>query len=228
MRTRSGSASNSPWVLALCSAIWLAGTDAGSSQRPDRTTVQAIPDHIWEAMQGKSWHAGRKCPARADLALLTVPFIGFDGQAKIGRLVVAMAEARRVASAMDRIFASRSFRIERMDLVDVFGGDDDASMAANNTSAFNCRFVGGTRTLSAHASGTAIDINPVQNPYVTRAGTFPPAGTAFDEVHERRDATTGLIRQGDVVTSAFASIGWRWGGDWTSKKDYQHFSRSGR
>lgn len=124
-----------------------------------------------------------------------------------------------------RLFDER-FPIESMRLVDEFGGDDDRSMSANNTSAFNCRPATGSTRWSEHAYGRAVDINPVQNPYVTRSGAvLPPAGDA----HTRRDpATPGLITDGSVVVSAFADIGWTWGGHWSSGKDYQHFSATGR
>lgn len=215
-------------VVLLTSFGGLAMVQAALSQpNVTQTTSKPIPDDVWQDMQGKSWHADLPCPAREKLVLLTVPFIGFDGQAKTGQLIVAKAHADSVAAAMDRAFESGTFRIERMDLVDKFGGDDDASMAANNTSAFNCRFVGGTTTLSAHALGIAIDINPIQNPFVKNSNTFPPAGKDFDEPHERRSSVTGIILEGDVITKAFEDQGWVWGGTWTSKKDYQHFSQNG-
>jgi poly-gamma-glutamate synthesis protein (capsule biosynthesis protein) len=209
-------------VLAL-----LAGADAAAAQEPPHTTAEPIPDAIWAAMQGKSWHADRKCPGRDELVLLTVPYLDFDGARQTGQLIVAKAEGDRMARAFDAILAGGAFRIARMELVDAFGGDDDASMAANNTSAFNCRYVGGTTKLSEHAFGTAIDINPVQNPYVTRAGTYPPQGEAYDEAHERKGDVTGIILEGDPVTQAFKDAGWSWGGNWKTKKDFQHFSLTG-
>ncbi|MES0056574.1 M15 family metallopeptidase [Mesorhizobium sp. M0078] len=215
------------FVGGLC--VCLAATQGAFSEtNADKTTSQPIPDTIWQKMQGKSWHADLPCPARTDLLLLTVPYTGFDGQKKTGHLIVAKAHAANIAAAMDRIFASGTFRIERMELVDKYGGDDDASMADNNTSAFNCRFVGGTNTLSAHALGIAIDINPVQNPFVTKSNTYPPAGKAFDEAHERISSVTGIILPGGEVTTSFGDVGWTWGGTWDSKKDYQHFSQSGK
>ena len=108
-------------------------------------------------------------------------------------------------------------------------------MAANNTSAFNCRLVTKGTTLSVHGEGQAIDINPVQNPYVTKTTTLPPAGKSFDEDSERKaSSVVGIIRNGDDVHKAFVGlkkdggIEWRWGGDWTDKKDYQHFSKNGK
>jgi poly-gamma-glutamate synthesis protein (capsule biosynthesis protein) len=178
-------------------------------------------------MQGSSWHANLNCPPRRRLVLLTVPYLDFNGQTQLGNLVVAQRVADELAAIFVDIFRSGAFRIQRMQLIDAFGGNDDASMAANNTSAFNCRLKTGGTTLSAHSFGTAIDINPVQNPYVTRTTTLPEAGKAFDTPAERMAGVTGIILKGDVVTKAFARRGWGWGGNWTRPKDYQHFSKDG-
>jgi poly-gamma-glutamate synthesis protein (capsule biosynthesis protein) len=119
------------------------------------------------------------------------------------------------------------FPIASMQLVDKFDGADDRSMAANNTSAFNCRRKTGGQSLSEHAYGKAIDINPVQNPYVASSGTQPPAGRDYDTARKRAAERPGMIRDNDAVIRAFARIGWKWGGSWGSPKDYQHFSQSG-
>ena len=139
-----------------------------------------------------------------------------------GELVVRAGHAEGIRSVFEKLFQV-GFPIEQMRLVDEFGGDDDRSMAANNTSAFNCRRVAGSSSWSQHAYGTAIDINPVQNPYLHRGVVTPPAGTGFTD---RSTATQGLITAGGPVVAAFSAIGWRWGGAWSSP-DYQHFSASG-
>jgi len=100
-------------------------------------------------------------------------------------------------------------------------------MAANNTSAFNCRTVAGTDRWSQHSFGAAIDLNPIQNPYVTEAGISPSAGKAYARSSARRPTVKGLITSDSAVTRAFRAAGWEWGGDWTSPKDYQHFSAAG-
>ena len=111
-----------------------------------------------------------------------------------------------------------------MQLVDDFGGDDAASMAANNTSAFNCRRVAGSSSWSQHSYGRAIDINPVQNPYVSGSTVSPPAGGAYlDRGHIR----PGMIVADDAAVRSFAAVGWSWGGAWARTKDYQHFSLTG-
>lgn len=171
-----------------------------------------------------SWRPGCPVPL-ADLRLLSVTHIGFDGQPRAGELVVHAAVANDIVGVFRALFDAR-FPIEQMRLVDDFGGDDDQSMAANNTSAFNCRRATGSGRWSEHAYGKAIDINPVQNPYVTRSGSvLPPAGSAF--VH-RDPAVPGVIISDGPVAGAFDAIGWGWGGRWSGGKDYQHFSASGR
>lgn len=143
----------------------------------------------------------------------------------MGFLIVARSVSSDVARAFQEIFDSGQFRIAKMRLIDDYNGNDDASMDDNNTSGFNCRTVVGTRRLSKHALGLAIDINPVQNPYLDARETAPRAGQLYDEPYERRAGIRGLIMKGDVVTNAFARIGWSWGGNFRNIKDYQHFAR---
>jgi len=171
-----------------------------------------------------SWRPGCPVPLSA-LRLVRVTHWGFDTQLRQGELVVHADQAAAVVSAFKSLFDAR-FPIEQVRLIDDFDGDDDRSMAANNSSAFNCRRATGSDRWSEHAYGRAVDINPVQNPFVTRSGAvMPPAGAA----HTKRDsATPGLIRANSRAVAAFAAIGWRWGGAWSSSRDYQHFSASGR
>ncbi|HEY8125966.1 MAG TPA: M15 family metallopeptidase [Methylocystis sp.] len=157
---------------------------------------------------------------------MRVPYLDFDGNAQTGSLIVAKSVAKAVAAAFQDIFDSGKFRIYRMSLIDEFGGDDARSMAANNTSAFNCRTTD-RGAMSRHAYGKAVDINPVQNPYREGGLTEPEAGRAYDELSKRRRDIVGIIVDGDVVTRAFARQGWRWGGHWKRSVDYQHFSNDG-
>lgn len=155
---------------------------------------------------------------------MTLTHWGFDGRSREGELVVHAAEVNEIVTVFEALYAAR-FPIEQIRLVDEFGADDDRSMAANNTSAFNCRQAYGSQRWSEHAYGRAIDINPVQNPYVTRSGNvLPPAGAAYTD---RSSGAKGLIPAHGPVTDAFAAIGWVWGGTWSSGKDYQHFSSTG-
>ena len=186
-------------------------------------TVAEIPDQLIREMTGTSYEPECPTPLHA-LRLVTLRHWGFDDRVHTGALIVAADVADDVVRVFRAIFAAR-FRIERMVPVSSYGGDDDASMAANNTSAFNCRKKTGGRSWSRHSYGRAIDINPVQNPFVSKGTVAPPAGSAY---LERRPGVPGLIVAGDPVVRGFGSIGWTWGGRWRSLKDYQHFSRSGR
>ena len=174
-------------------------------------------------MSGVSWHPG--CPVGfAELRLLTVSHWGFDDRVHRGRLVVHRDYATGMVGAMRKLFRLR-YPIRQMRLVDAYGADDHRSMDADNTSAFNCRIVAGSPGVwSEHAYGRAIDLNPIENPYVTESGyVSPPAGAAFAD---RRHAK-GVIHGGGPVVDAFAAIGWEWGGNWSWPKDYQHFSATG-
>lgn len=169
-----------------------------------------------------SWRKGCPVPL-ADLRYLTVTYRGFDGADHSGELVVAASVADDVVAIFRRLYGL-GYPIASMRLVDDFGGDDGASMAANNTSAFNCRRVTGGDGFSEHSYGTAIDVNPVQNPYQSGSTVLPAAGRAYVD---RPDAP-GVIHADDAVVRAFAAHGFRWGGAWSGTIDYQHFSVSGR
>jgi hypothetical protein len=177
-----------------------------------------------ERMTGVSWHRG--CPVGfADLRLLTVTHWGFDGGAHRGRLVVNRDAAGAMLAALRSLYRQR-YPIRQLRLVDAYGGDDHRSMAADNTSAFNCRFVAGSGGVwSEHAYGRALDLNPLENPYVTESGYVSPPGGAPYADRSRR--AKGLVHRGGPVVAAFAAVGWEWGGNWPWPKDYQHFSASG-
>jgi D-alanyl-D-alanine carboxypeptidase len=169
-----------------------------------------------------SWRLG--CPVGpAQLLRLDVSYWDFAGRRRVGSIVIRSAAARDLLSVFRKLYAAR-FPMRRLRPVEAYKGSDDVSMAADNTSGFNCRFVSGTRRWSQHAYGLALDLNPVENPYVHGGLVEPPAGRRYLDRSRRRP---GMVVSGDVVVRAFASIGWRWGGYWTSAKDYQHFSATG-
>jgi hypothetical protein len=170
-----------------------------------------------------SWRAG--CPVGpVELRLLRVDHWGLDGKAHRGELMVHRDQARRILVVLKKLFQAR-YPIQGLRLVDAYRASDDRSMAANNTSGFNCRRVSGTSRWSEHAFGRAIDLNPLRNPYVTRGGRVsPPAGRPYAD---RARRAAGMIHGGDAVVRAFAAAGWRWGGYWSGSRDYQHFSATG-
>ncbi len=187
------------------------------------STVTGITPDLADRVTSVSWHPGCPVPL-ADLRYVTVSHRTFDGGVATGELIVHAEVADGVVAVFHTLF-DEGYPIRSMRLVDDFAGDDDASMAADNTSAFNCRLIAGTRVWSEHSYGRAIDVNPVENPWVRGAAVAPPAGVGFVE----RKAAPGVILPDDVVVRAFAAAGWKWGGYWTAGTlDYQHFSPSGR
>ena len=176
------------------------------------------------AQLGASWRPG--CPVGPDeLRAVRVSFVGFDGRAHTGALVVNRDVTDEVKGVFRRLYAA-GFPIRRMQPVARFGGSDDRSMAADNTSAFNCRYAvaPGARRWSVHAYGEAIDINTVENPYLEGGRVLPPAGRAF---LKRAPYRAGMAVAGGVLVRAFASVGWFWGGRWAGSPDWQHFSKTG-
>ena len=171
-----------------------------------------------------SYRAG--CPvAPTRLRVVRVSYWGFDGRAHAGRLVVNERVTGDVVAVFRRLYAAR-FPIRRMVPVSAYRGSDDASMAADNTSAFNCRRAVGSATgrWSAHAYGAAIDVNPIENPYVLGGRVLPPAGRRY---LDRSRAGRGMAVAGGVLVRAFETVGWKWGGRWRRSPDYQHFSTTG-
>jgi poly-gamma-glutamate synthesis protein (capsule biosynthesis protein) len=182
-----------------------------------------ITPELAARMTPTSWRPGCPVPL-SSLRHLRLSHMGFQGQELLGELVVHEQDVVAVAIAF-KLMWDAGVPIERMQLVDDFGGDDAASMAANNTSAFNCRTVAGTATWSQHAYGRAIDLNPVQNPYVAGSAVDPPAGAAY---LDRAQVRAGMLVEGGAAVVAFDRIGWGWGGRWSGAKDYQHVSATGR
>jgi D-alanyl-D-alanine carboxypeptidase len=176
---------------------------------------------VQQRMRGRSWHDDPACPPFSALRSLQLTHHGFDAALLRGELVVNVEIADEVSAIFAEIFAAK-FPIERMQPVDAFDGSDDASMAANNTSCFNFRRIQGSDTLSHHALGMAIDINPVQNPWVRGARVDPPAARAFLDRELLRPGM--LVRSGPVV-QAFLKRGWYWGADFDDVQDYHHFSK---
>jgi D-alanyl-D-alanine carboxypeptidase len=169
-----------------------------------------------------SYRAGCPVPPR-ELRTVRTAYWGFDDRPHRGAIVVNRRVAADVVAVFRRLYATR-FPIRRLRPVAAYRGSDDASMAADNTSGFNCRFVSGTRRWSLHAYGLAIDVNPVENPYVSGRRVSPPAGRRY---LDRDEALPGMAVEGGVLLRAFEARGWKWGGRWPGSPDYQHFSTTG-
>jgi hypothetical protein len=198
--------------------------------RATHTAVTNRPPFRWSAHRvtasdlGKSWHSG--CPVGPHrLRELTLTFWGFDHAAHRGHLVVRHRVVPDVVAAFRAMYKGK-FNIRRMQPVSVYGGDDNVSMRHDNTSAFNCRYAvsDGPKSWSMHAYGEAIDINTVENPYYLNGRVRPKKGKPY---MDRSNVRPGMIVSGSVPLQKFTSLGWGWGGNWSSSPDYQHFSTTG-
>jgi poly-gamma-glutamate synthesis protein (capsule biosynthesis protein) len=202
----SGSIPRQAVVLAI-----LLQSTACCGARTQAMVVQQeqIPDNVWSDMQGKSWHDGIGCPSRAELVLLTVPYHDFQGQFQLGQLIVAAQAAADVAAVFQEIYDSNSFRIERMELIDKYGGDDEKSMATNNTSAFNCRPVSAGLKPIAHMQGSRSTSTPCRTHMSLGTQRVPmsvvksDAGRPYIAEVSRSADIIGLITPRSVVTEAF-------------------------
>ena len=208
-------------------AAALGSNARGSEGRPNSAfafKAVRLPPSIRQAMIGRSWRPG--CPVGfSGLRYLTVAHWDFNGHRRLGRMIAS----RDSVSGLRKAFAflyERRFPIRRMVLVDSFGGSDYQSIRADNSSAFNCRLRTGGGGWSEHSYGRAVDINPIENPYVAPDGTtLHRESQPFLRRHPYRPGMA--VRRG-VLVQAFAGSRWRWGGSWSGVHDYQHFSATGR
>jgi len=175
-------------------------------------------------MTGVSWHSG--CPVGlSELRSTWVSYLGFDGERHLGQLIVNRSAAKGLVSVFRKLYFAH-YPIRRMVPVDAYGGSDFNSIQHDNTSSFNCRNATGSSNWSNHAYGLAVDLNPIENPYLSGGRTSHRASVKY---LDRSKHLRGMIHPGDVVVRAFESIGWGWGGYWTgSVQDLQHFSANGR
>lgn len=172
---------------------------------------------------GTSWERG--CPVGLrKMRYLQVTFWGFDRRRHVGELIVHEDHARGIAQVFRKLYDAR-FPIEQMTLPTSVERDPTPSGDGNGTGAMACRATVGQTFWSAHALGQAIDINPFQNPYERDGLVIPERASAYLDRSWHRP---GMIQPGGVVVRAFRDIGWSWGGDWRTLKDYQHFSATGR
>lgn len=186
-------------------------------------TSQSISDSIFARMWKNSYKADCTVP-RSELRYLKVLHYTIDGKIQVGELVCNKAIAKDLLEIFRSLYEAK-YPIERMTLIDEYGANDEASMQANNTSCFNFRFVAGSKKLSNHSRGLAIDINPLYNPYVKQRKdgklfVQPEAGRPYAD---RSKAFDYKITRNDLCYKLFKQHGFEWGGDWKYSKDYQHF-----
>ena len=154
---------------------------------------------------------------RKSLTLINVMYISFDEKIHKGQVVIHKKLSAEVKEIFDELLAKR-FPIEKVIPIVSYRWDDEASMQDNNSSAFNYRYIAGTEKLSNHSYGTAIDINPFQNPYIV-GKKISPAGSNYNKNEK------GTITPDSDIVKAFKKRGWEWGGEWETRKDYQHFEK---
>lgn len=212
-----------PTMIACILSLWTAANSAPknspqTSQKPKSARPARSVEIVDSALTLQAALAGEKIPAavRRDLTLVTVSYWSFDHKLHRGQVVIhkdLVADVKAIFQELKR----RKFPIAHVIPVVRYHWSDDASMAANNSSGFNYRLVPGKKKLSNHAFGRAIDINPVQNPFIQDGVTMPP-GAVYDP------AQAGTITEGPIV-QAFEKRGWRWGGRWYTSTDWQHFDK---
>ncbi len=186
-----------------------------------QAVVSPLPEEVQKKMTGISWRKGCPVPMR-DMVFIKLRHWSYDDQVQDGELVVHRDVAGDIVGIFEELFDA-GFPVEKIWLVDEYNGDDLESMEDNNTSAFNCRWkVPRPGVFSQHAFGTAIDINPLVNPYHSPKLILPKGGAKYTD---RSLKVPGMIFKDDVVHRAFTRRGWTWGGDWKRKKDYQHFEK---
>ena len=212
-------------ALAVTMIASLMTTGCDGTENEGSSDEEVIIDSnmtLEEALEGLN----PECPpaVRARQVLLEVAYYSFDGKQHRGQLVLDERLSDDLRQVFDTILDEK-FPVQSVIPVSEFGWDDETSMQANNTSSFNYRFIAGSTTLSEHAKGWAIDVNPKINPYISSDGTnVQPAGATYDP------DKPGTLTGDHPVVLKFKELGWGWGGDWhdqnpASPWDYQHFDK---
>lgn len=190
------------------------------NEEPILFEISLIPDDIFQLMDQVSYQKN-DIIQREDLRLLDLTYVDFNHEIQYGQMIVHKEVAEEVLEIFEILF-NNQYNIDKIRLVHYYKADDNLSMADNNTHAFNFRYITGGSSLSNHAYGLAVDINPMQNPYIYGNLVLPEGSEAYID---RNIYQMGMIQKNDILYQAFTSRGWSWGGDWNSLKDYQHFEK---
>ena len=184
-------------------------------------TASALSQSIIEKISGKSYRENHDI-GLDELAYLQMLFVDFHGSTQRGEMIVHYSLAKEVLEIFSELYKA-GYQIEKMRLVDEYDADDERSMADNNSSAFNYRVVADTDIISMHGYGRAIDINPLNNPYIVGSKIMPANAVKFAD---RSKNFPHKIDHNDLCYKLFKQRGWTWGGDWKTQKDYQHFYKT--
>lgn len=185
---------------------------------------EEIPEEVKQRIEGISYKEDCRVPYE-ELRYVRVTHMGFDGKPHTGELIVNKMIAEDVVEIFRELYRQK-YPIERLELVDEYAADDNLSMAANNSSAFNYRVIEGTDRISLHGYGLAIDINPLYNPFIHKVNgklTVTPVNGAH--YADRTLNCPYFIQVGDVCYQAFVKRGFTWGGEWSDHQDFQHFQK---
>ncbi len=206
-----------------------AGTVINTSQVKGGINTGFYSSQINKAVKkritGNSYKENKEIPL-SDLRYIRVLYYGFDKKTHIGELIVNKSISKDILAIFKELYKAK-YPIEKMVLIDEYDAEDEASMEDNNTSAFNYRTIAGSKTLSKHAMGLAVDINPLYNPCVEKTnGKTVVAPASGKKYTDRSLANEYYIKKNDICYKAFTKRGFTWGGSWNSLKDYQHFQKS--
>ena len=200
-------------------------TEEPVSEEPDETQsfyAEEISDELFDRMKGKSFPDECTTP-REDLRYLHLLYKDIDGNVHEGEMVCNVQISDKLIDIFRQLYEN-DYPIEKMRLIDEYDGDDDASMADNNTSCFNFRVVSGTTKISKHGYGMAVDLNPFYNPYIHTVNGQTVIEPEGSEPYADREADFDYrIDEDDLAYKLFTEAGFTWGGSWKSMKDYQHF-----
>ncbi len=186
---------------------------------------EPLSPEIKEKITGVSFHENENI-TYDDLRYVKVLYVDFNGNTQEGELICNKAIAQDLVEIFKELYEN-AYQIDKIRLIDEYGGDDDLSCEDNNTSSFNYRVVAGTDNLSKHALGLAIDINPFQNPYITYPNGVERISPAGSEPYaDRNSGLPHMILEGDLCYNLFIEHGFTWGGHWKTLKDYQHFQKT--
>jgi len=186
-----------------------------------RATISAVPAYV---LARSTWRAG--CPVDpSGLSYVVMTYWGFDSKTHLGELLINASVAQDIVGVFHKLYDAR-FPIEELHITSMDEMNAPPTGDGNWTDAFTCRPVVTTTTgWSMHAYGLALDLNPFQNPYKKGSLVIPELSTSY---LDRSNDRPGMVHHGDLVWQAFHDIGWGWGGDWSSLKDYTHFSSNGK
>ena len=206
-------------ALLLCG---FEGKDRLSAWEEKQFYIQPVSGWIFQRIKGKSYRDDCTLPAE-ELKLLHVLHRDIDGKVHAGEMIVNVHIAEDVLEILKELYIA-GYPIERMRLVDEYGADDETSMRDNNSSSFNFRFISHTTRISKHGLGLAVDINTLYNPYVkTVDGQLIIEPATAVPYTDRSASFRYKIEKDDLCYTLFRAHGFEWGGEWSDRKDYQHF-----